>query len=124
MGREKARKPRKPHKETPRIVDMAAVSPKTKKNVVLSYIMSAEDQTWRMVQAATQRRYGEFTVAERDLLGLPPQARTEALNDLKFYAAAQIPAQAPMGAQEAAARTAANCRQALARLLPLVAETE
>ncbi|MGW1871621.1 hypothetical protein ACWCPS_39700 [Streptomyces mauvecolor] len=120
MGREKAHKPRKPHRETPRIVDMATVSVETKKNVVLSYIMSAEDPTWRMLEAATQRRYGEFTVAERDLLDLPAPARTDALNDLAFYASAQIPAQAPMGAQEAAARTAANCRQALARLLPLV----
>lgn len=124
MGREKPGKPRKPHRETPRIVDMTTVSVETKKNVVLSYIMSAEDPTWLMVQAATQSRYGQFTVAERDLLDLPAQTRTEALNDLAFYASAQLPAQAPMGVQETAARTAANCRQALARLLPLVEKTE
>lgn len=73
-----------------------------------------------MVEALTKQRHGDFTLAERDLLELPAQARAEALNDLEFYSAAQVPPQAPMGAQEAAARTSANCRQALARLRPLV----
>lgn len=41
MGREKARKPRKPGKQTPRIVDLPNVSVETKKNVVLNHIMSA-----------------------------------------------------------------------------------
>jgi hypothetical protein len=54
------------------------------------------------------------------VLDLFTEAREAALNDLAFYASAQVPADAPMGAQEAAARTAANCQQALARLRPLV----
>ncbi|WP_329295557.1 hypothetical protein [Streptomyces sp. NBC_01455] len=120
MGREKPNKPRKPQRETPRIVDMPNVSVRTKKNVVITHIMSSGDPTWRMVEALTKQKHGDFTVAERDLLDLPAQARTEALNDLAFYATAQVPPQAPLGAQEAAARTAANCRQALARLRPLV----
>ncbi|MFF5938980.1 hypothetical protein [Streptomyces sp. NPDC012508] len=99
---------------------MLNVSVETKKNVVLSYIMEGEGPVWRMTRELTQRKYGEFTVEERDLLDLPAQARTDALNQLAFYATAQVPAQAAMGAQEAAARAAANCRQALARLAPLV----
>ncbi|MGW6202041.1 hypothetical protein ACWF9B_00070 [Streptomyces sp. NPDC055089] len=120
MGREKMRKPRKPGKQTPRIVDMPNVSVETKKNVVLNHIMSAEDPMGRTVRELTQRKYGEFTVEERDVLDLPAEAREAALNDLAFYASAQLPAEASMDVQEAAARTAANCRQALARLRPLV----
>lgn len=119
MGREKRGKPRKPGKQTPRIVDMPNVPVETKKNVVLSHIMSAEDPTWRTVRELTQRKYGEFTVDERDVLDLPPETQEAVLNDLAFYASAQVPADAPMGVREAAARTAANCKQALARLLPL-----
>ncbi|MFF8431705.1 hypothetical protein ACF07Y_42570 [Streptomyces sp. NPDC016566] len=119
MGREKRGKPRKPGKQTPRIVDMPNVSVETKKNVILTHIMSAEEPTGRMVRELAQRRYGEFTVDERDVLDLPSEAREAALKDLAFYASAQVPADAPMGAQETAARTAANCKQALARLLPL-----
>ncbi|MGW1728230.1 hypothetical protein ACWCQK_35745 [Streptomyces sp. NPDC002306] len=120
MGREKANKPRKPQKETPRIVDMPSISVGAKKNLVLSHIMSSEESTWRTIEALTKQKHGDFTVAERDLLDLPAQARAEALNDLEYYAAARVPPQASMRAQEAAARTAANCRQALARLRPLV----
>ncbi|MEV5204206.1 hypothetical protein [Streptomyces sp. NPDC053720] len=120
MGREKVGKPRKPGKQTPRIVDMPNVPAETKKNVVLNHIMSAEDPVGRMVQELTQRKYGEFTVEERDVLDLPAEEREAALTDLMFYASARVPADAPMGAQEAAARTAANCQQALARLRPLV----
>ncbi|WP_329353067.1 hypothetical protein OG226_50225 [Streptomyces sp. NBC_01261] len=116
MGREKMNKPRKPHNEKPRIVDMVSVPVATQKNVILTYIMSAEDPTWRMVEAGVRNKYGEFTVAERDLLDLPAQARTEALNDLALYASAQMPLQAPMEVREQAARTAANCQQALTRL--------
>jgi hypothetical protein len=119
MGREKQGKPRKPGKQTPRIVDMPNVPAETKKNVVLTHIMSAEDPTGRAVLEMTQRKYGEFTVEERDVLDLPSEAREAALSDLAFYASARVPADAPMGVQEAAARTAANCKQALARLLPL-----
>lgn len=118
MGREKRGKPRKPGKQTPRIVDMPNVPVETKKNVVLSHIMSAEDATGRMIRELTQRKYGEFTVDERDVLDLPSEAREAALNDLAFYASAQVPAGAPMDVREMAARTATNCEQALARLLP------
>ncbi|MFC9646728.1 hypothetical protein ACFTZF_51380 [Streptomyces mirabilis] len=120
MGREKQGKP---GKQTPRIVDMPNVPVETKKNVILSHIMSAEDPTWRTVRELTQRKYGEFTVDERDVLDLSPEAREAALSNLAFYASAQVPAGAPMGVQEAAARTAANCKQALARLLPLTNAT-
>ncbi|MFZ3562708.1 hypothetical protein ACOKM5_43000 [Streptomyces sp. BH097] len=122
MGRNKAHKPRKPNdkRKTPRIVDMMNVSADMKKNVVLSRIMHDGDQTWQMLQALTTQKYGQFTVEERDILDLPPQARHEVLRDLRFYASAQIPAQAPIDAREAAVRTAANCQQALGRLLPLV----
>ncbi len=114
------RKPRKPGKLTPRIVDMPNVSTETKKNVVLNHIMSSEDPVGRAIRELTVRKYGEFTVEERDVLDLPVEAREAALNDLAFYASAQVPAGAPMGAQETAVRTAANCRQALARLVPLL----
>lgn len=117
MGREKARKPRKPEKEIPRIVDMANVSAETKKNVVLSNII--RDQAWGSLHAVLTSRYGEFTVEERDLLDLPTQQRHEAMNDLVTYASAQLPAQAPLDVREAAAKGAANCQQALARLVPL-----
>ncbi|MET7534516.1 hypothetical protein ACFWB1_27065 [Streptomyces goshikiensis] len=120
MGREKARKPHKPGRQTPRIVDLPNVPVDTKKNMVLNHIMSAEDPVGRTIRELAQRKYGEFTVEERDVLDLPTEAREAALNDLAFYASAQVPADAPMGAQEAAARTAANCQQALARLIPLV----
>ncbi|MBT2439952.1 hypothetical protein J7E93_07420 [Streptomyces sp. ISL-36] len=118
MGREKARKPRKPEKQVPRIVDMPNVSAETKKNVVFACI--AQEEVWPSLRAMLAIRYGEFTVEECDLLDLPAQARADALNDLTFYASAQIPVQAPIAAREAAVRTAANCRQALDRLLPLV----
>ncbi|WP_371637715.1 hypothetical protein OG988_40615 [Streptomyces zaomyceticus] len=124
MGREKPNKPRKPRGETPRIIDMPNVSVETKKNAVLSCITEGEGPAWRMTHMLMQQRYGEFTVEERDLLDLPAQTRTDALNELAFYATAQMPAQAPMGAQEAAARAAANCRQALARLAPLVEDLD
>lgn len=114
------RKPRKPGKQTPRTGYMPNVSVETKKNVVLKHIMSAEDPMGRTVRELTQRKYGEFTVEERDVLDLPAEAREAALNDLAFYASAQLPAEAPMDVLEAAARAAANCRQALARLRPLV----
>ncbi|MEU3855676.1 hypothetical protein [Streptomyces sp. NPDC029554] len=120
MGREKMHKPRKADKPKPRIVDMPNVSVETKKNVVLSHIMSTGDPMGQAVLQLTQRKYGDFTVEERDVLDLPADAREAALNDLAFYASAQLPAEAPLGAQEAAARTAANCRQALARLIPLL----
>lgn len=48
------------------------------------------------------------------VLEIPPL--TEALNDLALYASAQMPLQAPMEVREQAARTAANCPQALTRL--------
>ncbi|MFB7360545.1 hypothetical protein [Streptomyces gardneri] len=122
MGREKPNKPRKPRGETPRFVDMPNISVEMKKNLVLSYIMEGEGPTWRMTRELTERKFGPFTIEEQDLLDLAAPVRTDALNNLVFYASAQMPAQAPMGAQEAAARTAANCRQALARLAPLVEE--
>lgn len=120
MGRDKARKPRRPRgeQEIPRLVDMVNVSAQTKKNAVLSYIMQGEDQTWRMLQALLVQKYGPFTIDEQDLLDLPRQERDEAFNDLRFYASARIPTQAPIGAREAAVHTAANCRQALGRLVP------
>ncbi|WP_435240098.1 hypothetical protein [Streptomyces sp. YPW6] len=120
MGRDKARKPRRPRGEQgiPRLVDMMNVSAQAKKNAVLSYITQGEDQTWQMLQALLVQKYGPFTINERDLLDLPRQERHEAFSDLRFYASAQIPAQAPIGAREAAVRTAANCRQALGRLVP------
>ncbi|MFJ1958765.1 hypothetical protein ACIOGT_38125 [Streptomyces microflavus] len=65
------------------------------------------------------QKYGRFTIDERDLLDLPGQERHEAFGDLRFYALARMPAEAPIGAREAAVRTAANCRQALGRLVPL-----
>lgn len=120
MGREKKGKPRKPGKQAPRIVDMPNVSVETKKNVILNHIMSSEDPMGRAIQEMLQRKYGEFTVEERDVLDLPAEAREAALNDLVFYASAQVPADAPMGAQEAVVRTAANCQQALARLRLIV----
>ncbi|MET9603152.1 hypothetical protein [Streptomyces sp. NPDC006459] len=120
MGREKMRKPHKPGRQTPRIVDMPNVPAETKKNVVLSHIMSAEDQMGRTIRELTQRKYGEHTVEERDVLDLPAEEREAALNELAFYASAQLPAHAPIDAREMAARTAANCQQALARLIPLV----
>ncbi|MEU0306471.1 hypothetical protein [Streptomyces cyaneofuscatus] len=121
MGWDKARKPRRPRGEqgVPRLVDMVNVSAQAKKNAVLSYIMQAEDQTWRMLQALLGEKYGQFTIDERDHLDLPRQERHEAFGDLRFYASAQIPAQAPIGAREVAVRTAANCCQALGRLVPL-----
>ncbi|MFB8441218.1 hypothetical protein ACFC7A_19450 [Streptomyces niveus] len=121
MGRDKAHKPRKPNgkRETSRIVDMVNVSTDAKKNAVLSSIMHGQDQTWRMLQALMVQKYGQFTVEERDILDLPRQARHEAFHDLSFYASAQMPAQAPIDVRETAARTAANCQQALGRLLPL-----
>lgn len=125
MGRDKARKPRKPRGEqgVPRIVDMVNVPTQVKKNAVLSYIMQGEDQTWRTLQALLVQKYGPFTINERDLLDLPRQERHEALGDLRFYASAQMPKEAPIGAREAAVRTAANCRQALGRLVPLAEKT-
>ncbi|MFE9499821.1 hypothetical protein [Streptomyces collinus] len=104
MGREKRGKPRKPGKQTPRIVDMANVPEETKKGVILNHIMSGEEPMGRMVRELTQRRYGEFTVEERDVLDLPAQSRGAALGSLA----------------KAAVRTAENCKQALARLLPLI----
>ena len=120
MGREKMRKPRKPGKPTPRIVDMPNVSAEMKKNVVLNHIMSTGDPMGRAVRELAERKYGGFTVEERDVLDLPGEAREAALNDLAFYASAQVPTSAAMGAQEVAARTAANCQQALTRLRPLI----
>ncbi|UUA11585.1 MULTISPECIES: hypothetical protein [Streptomyces] len=120
MGRDKMHKPRKQGKPKPRIVDMPNVPVETKKNVVLSHIMSTGDPMGRAVRELVERRYGEFTVEERDVLDLPEEARKAALNDLAFYASAQLPADAAMGAQEVAVRTAANCQQALARLSPLI----
>ncbi|MFJ4710130.1 hypothetical protein ACIP6I_35595 [Streptomyces anulatus] len=121
MGRDKARKPRRPRgeQEVPRLVDMVNVSSQAKKNAVLTCIMQGEDQTWRALQALLVQKYGPFTIDERDLLDLPRQERHEAFSDLRFYASAQMPTQAPIGAREVAVRTAANCRQALGRLVPL-----
>ncbi|MER5966206.1 hypothetical protein [Streptomyces sp. NPDC002057] len=121
MGREKLNKPRGRGKGVPRLVDFANMSEESKKNAVLSYILSANDPTWRMLSELTENKYGPFTIEERDLMDLPAPARADAMNQLEFYATMQLPAQAAIDTREAAARTAANASQALARLRPLIA---
>ncbi|MFJ4795148.1 hypothetical protein [Kitasatospora purpeofusca] len=117
MGRDKARKPRKPAGDgaVPRFIDLPSVSLDTKKDVVLSNIM--RDEMWPQLRAMLTARHGEFTVAEEDLLDLPEPIQAEALAALHFYAVAQLPAQAQLGLREAMVRTSENCRQALDRLL-------
>lgn len=44
-----------------------------------------------MLQALMVQRYGQFTVEERDILGLPRHARYEAFRDLRFYASGHGP---------------------------------
>ncbi|MFE2128660.1 hypothetical protein [Streptomyces amritsarensis] len=101
----------------PRLVDMQHVPADMQRSALVSFVLEGGGPMWRSTHALMVAEYGEFALAERDILDLPEDERREAVLALMEYAHMEMPAGAPMGAREAAARSAANAQQSLKRLM-------